>query len=123
MTDSPVLTDVADRIGVVTLNRPEARNALSTEVLRLLPQAMRSMDDDPEVDVVILTGADPAFCAGLDLKELGSTGRNLGAGAGAAGLDRAPPTGRPGGGRGRSCPSRSSARSTAWRSPAASSWR
>ena len=37
------------------------------------------MDDDPEVDVVILTGADPAFCAGLDLKELGSTGRNLGA--------------------------------------------
>ena len=78
MTDSPVLTDVADRIGVVTLNRPEARNALSTEVLRLLPQAMRSMDDDPDVDVVILTGADPAFCAGLDLKELGSTGRNLG---------------------------------------------
>jgi enoyl-CoA hydratase len=79
MTDSPVLTDVADRIGAVTLNRPEARNALSTEVLRLLPQAMRSMDDDPEIDVVILTGADPAFCAGLDLKELGSTGRNLGA--------------------------------------------
>jgi enoyl-CoA hydratase/carnithine racemase len=87
MTDRPVLTEVADRIGVVTLNRPEARNALSTELLRLLPQAMRAMDDDPQIDVVILTGADPAFCAGLDLKELGSTGRNLGAPSGSGRSD------------------------------------
>ena len=78
----PVLTEVTDRVGVVTLNRPEARNALSSEVIRLLPQAMAALDEDPDVDVVILTGADPAFCAGLDLKELGSTGRNLGAAPG-----------------------------------------
>jgi enoyl-CoA hydratase len=78
MSDIPVLTEVIDRVGVVTLNRPEARNALSSEVLRLLPRAMEAFDADPGVDVVILTGADPAFCAGLDLKELGSTGRNLG---------------------------------------------
>ena len=63
---------------------PEARNALSSEVLRLLPQLMREADADDDVDVVILTGADPAFCAGLDLKELGSTGGNLG-GSGADG--------------------------------------
>ncbi|HSL56909.1 MAG TPA: enoyl-CoA hydratase [Acidimicrobiales bacterium] len=75
-----VLVEVADRIATVTLNRPEARNALSSEVLRRLPQVFREVEADDEVDVVILTGADPAFCAGLDLKELGSTGDNLRAG-------------------------------------------
>ena len=82
-----VLVDVAERIGTVTLNRPEARNALSSEVITRLPEAMATLDADDEVDVVILTGRDPAFCAGLDLKELGSTGGNLGAGASAG--DRA----------------------------------
>ena len=72
-----VLLEVSDRIATVTLNRPDARNALSTEVLRMLPALMREADAREDVDVVILTGADPAFCAGLDLKELGSTGRNL----------------------------------------------
>ena len=73
-----VLYEVSERIATITLNRPEARNALSTEVLRLLPQRMREADASDDVDVVILTGSDPAFCAGLDLKELGSTGGNLG---------------------------------------------
>jgi enoyl-CoA hydratase len=76
----PVLLDVSDRIATVTLNRPEARNALSSEVLRLLPSLMHEADGRDDVDVVILTGADPAFCAGLDLKELGSSGGNLRAG-------------------------------------------
>lgn len=80
-----VLYEVAERIATVTLNRPEARNALSSEVLRLLPEALRRADTDDDVDVVILTGTDPAFCAGLDLKELGSTGGNLGGGSGADG--------------------------------------
>lgn len=79
-----VLLEISERIATITLNRPAARNALSSEVLSLLPQLMRSADADPEVDVVILTGADPAFCAGLDLKELGSTAGNLG-GTGADG--------------------------------------
>jgi len=73
-----VLYEVSERIATITLNRPEARNALSTEVLRLLPQRMREADANDDVDVVILTGSDPAFCAGLDLKELGSTAGNLG---------------------------------------------
>lgn len=76
--DSVVLLDIEDRIATVTLNRPSARNALSSEVLRLLPETMLAANGDDDVDVVILTGADPAFCAGLDLKELGSTGGNLG---------------------------------------------
>ena len=74
-----VLYEVSERIATITLNRPEARNALSSAVLRVLPERMQQADADPEVDVVILTGTDPAFCAGLDLKELGSTGGNLGA--------------------------------------------
>ena len=68
-----------DGVATLTMNRPEARNALSSDVLRLLPQRMREADASDEVDVVILTGTDPAFCAGLDLTELGSTGGNLGA--------------------------------------------
>jgi enoyl-CoA hydratase len=85
MTAAPVLLDVTDRVATITLNRPEARNALSSEVLRLLPEAMRTADADPDVDVLVLTGADPAFCAGLDLEELGTSGGNLGGGSGADG--------------------------------------
>jgi enoyl-CoA hydratase len=93
-----VVLEVADRVATVTLNRPEARNALSSEVLRTLPGVMVRADEDPEVDVIILTGTDPAFCAGLDLKELGSTGGNLrveaatpsSGGDGARGLRRGP---------------------------------
>lgn len=80
-SDSVVLLEIKDRIATITLNRPQARNALSSEVLRLLPALMTAANDDDDVDVIILTGADPAFCAGLDLKELGSTGGNIGASA------------------------------------------
>jgi len=72
-----VLLEVSERIATVTINRPEARNALSSAVLRLLPERLRAADANPEVDVIILTGADPAFCAGLDLRELGASGANL----------------------------------------------
>jgi len=65
-----VLLEISERIATVTLNRPEARNALSTEVSRRLQEQLREAERSPDVDVVILTGADPAFCAGVDLKEL-----------------------------------------------------
>ncbi len=73
----PVLLDVAERVATITLNRPEARNALSRDVLRLLPLLLADADGRDDVDVLILTGADPAFCAGLDLKQLGSTDDGL----------------------------------------------
>lgn len=69
-----VTTRVDDRIAVVTLNRPDARNALSSALLEQLAQAMDDAHASDDVDVIVLTGADPAFCAGLDLKELGSGG-------------------------------------------------
>ncbi|MCU1387519.1 MAG: putative enoyl-CoA hydratase [Ilumatobacteraceae bacterium] len=84
MSDHPVvLLEISERIATITLNRPEARNALSGEVLALLPRVMRAADADDEVDVIILTGADPAFCAGLDLRELGSSGDALATGGAA----------------------------------------
>ena len=66
---------VADRAATITLDRPEARNALNAEVLALLPQLVAEAEADDDVDVIILTGADPAFCAGVDLKEAASGGR------------------------------------------------
>lgn len=67
----PLLVDTTDRIRTLTLNRPAARNALSKELRSRLFAALRDAQADDDVDVVILTGADPVFCAGLDLKELG----------------------------------------------------
>lgn len=77
MTSEPVLYETSERIATITLNRPDKRNALNTEVLRLLPTLMLQADTDDAIDVLILTGTDPAFCAGLDLAQLGDSGENL----------------------------------------------
>jgi len=55
-------------IAVLTMNRPEARNALNPELREALSAALKEADADPAVRVVILTGAGPVFCAGMDLK-------------------------------------------------------
>ena len=67
-----VLVDIADRVAVITINRPDQRNALNRDVRRELPKAITACDADDGVEVMILTGADPAFSAGVDLKEFGS---------------------------------------------------
>jgi enoyl-CoA hydratase/carnithine racemase len=64
-----VLYDKRDRIAYVTINRPEARNAVSPEVHRAMIAAWADFAEDDSVDVAILTGAGEAFCAGADLKE------------------------------------------------------
>lgn len=66
-----LLTHTEDRVRTLTLNRPKARNALSADLRRRLFGALTEANADDGVDVVILTGADPTFCAGLDLHELG----------------------------------------------------
>ncbi|MDT5372206.1 MAG: enoyl-CoA hydratase [Mycobacterium sp.] len=68
--DDVLLIETADRIRTLTLNRPHVRNALSMELRDRLFPALRDADADDGVDVVILTGTDPAFCAGVDLKEI-----------------------------------------------------
>ncbi|MCU1457186.1 MAG: enoyl-CoA hydratase/carnithine racemase [Actinomycetia bacterium] len=72
-----VLVETRDRVRTITLHRPEVRNALDSELQHASADALHDADQDPDVDVVVLTGSDPAFCAGLDLRELGSTADNL----------------------------------------------
>ena len=72
-TSSVLLIDTTDRVRTLTLNRPQSRNALSAELRASFYGALRDAQTDDGVDVVIITGADPVFCAGLDLKELGDT--------------------------------------------------
>jgi enoyl-CoA hydratase len=67
----PVLKVEKDgEVAVVTLNRPEAMNALSLALLEALARTFEDLESDPNTAVVVLTGAGRAFCAGLDLKEL-----------------------------------------------------
>ncbi len=55
-------------VRVLTMSRPEARNALNPDLISALYLGLTEADDDPSVRAVVLTGADPAFCAGVDLK-------------------------------------------------------
>jgi enoyl-CoA hydratase len=71
--DDVLLIDTEDRVRTLTLNRPQSRNALSSDLRTKFFAALRDAETDDSVDVVILTGADPVFCAGLDLKELGDS--------------------------------------------------
>jgi enoyl-CoA hydratase len=73
MTNDVLLIETEERIQTLTLNRPQARNALSAELRQRFFAALADAQAEEGVDVVILTGADPVFCAGLDLKELGDT--------------------------------------------------
>jgi enoyl-CoA hydratase len=68
-------TDDHGAVRVLTLNRPQARNALSTELFETLHTALLESDRDDTVRAVVLTGADPAFCAGVDLKQAQQLGR------------------------------------------------
>ena len=73
MNNALVLTEIHPAgYAVLTLNRPNALNALSRALMAQLSDAIGRLQADPAVRVLILTGAGKAFCAGLDLKELGS---------------------------------------------------
>jgi len=65
-----VLLDKRGSVGVLTLNQPERRNPLSKPLRVALTNALRQLAADREIRSVILTGADPAFCSGMDLAEL-----------------------------------------------------
>ena len=72
---SVVLVDISDGIATITLNRPESRNALNPELATAFPQAIIDCDARDDVLAMVLTGADPAFCAGFDLRELSTRER------------------------------------------------
>ena len=84
MTEKTVLYDVRGDIAHVTLNRPDARNAISRALMHELTEAFLRAGRDEQVRVVILTGTGKAFCAGVDLKETDAMSG-----------ERIPPGGRP----------------------------
>ena len=88
MNDALVLTEIdPSGYALLTLNRPASLNALSRALMAQLAAAVRQLESDPAVRVLILTGAGKAFCAGLDLKELGSGQAGLGVGDAVGGND------------------------------------
>jgi enoyl-CoA hydratase len=74
MAEPVVIVSKEGAIATVTLNRPEKLNALNRELRGAFCRAMQTLRDDSETRLVILTGVGRAFCAGLDLRELGSSG-------------------------------------------------
>lgn len=65
-----LLIDDANRVRTLTLNRPDALNAFNEELYDATAEALAAADDDPDVAVVVITGAGRAFCAGQDLTEM-----------------------------------------------------
>ena len=66
-----LLCTIRDSVAIITLNRPEARNAFSPEIREALPTTVNRMLDDPAVGALLITGAGTAFCAGGDVKGMG----------------------------------------------------
>jgi enoyl-CoA hydratase len=69
-----ILVEQRGRVGLVTLNRPHALNALNKATMEELVSAVRGMDTDPGVGAVVITGSGKAFAAGADIKEMASQG-------------------------------------------------
>ena len=84
------MSDVLEReqrgnVLVVRLNRPEARNALNTELLQAIGAAITDAESDPAIRALVITGTgDRAFCAGMDLRDFASSGQATGGGRGAS---------------------------------------
>jgi enoyl-CoA hydratase len=71
MTAAVVITErPAEGVGLIRINRPEARNALNLEVRKLIGQYLTEMSDDDTIRCIVLTGNDKAFAAGADIKEM-----------------------------------------------------
>jgi enoyl-CoA hydratase/carnithine racemase len=73
---SELLCEIRDRVALITLNRPEARNALSDRLTPALRRMINQFGDDPKVGALLITGAGTAFCAGGDVKGMGSNASN-----------------------------------------------
>ena len=70
MAYSTILVETRDRTGLIQLNRPEALNALSSEMMIELGQALRGFENDDAVGAIVITGNEKAFAAGADIKEM-----------------------------------------------------
>ena len=66
-----LLCEIKDRVAIITLNRPEVRNALGDEITPALRRMIQERSEDTNVGALLLTGAGKAFCAGGDIKGMG----------------------------------------------------
>lgn len=69
MSDKAAIVAVKDKVGYITLNRPEKMNALGVEMREILLTTLRQWSNDPEIGCIVLTGEGRAFCAGGDVSE------------------------------------------------------
>lgn len=70
MAHSTIKTETRGRVGIVFLNRPDAMNALNSEVMTEMTEAFEAYDRDPDIGAAVVTGDDRAFAAGADIKEM-----------------------------------------------------
>ncbi|MBV6288039.1 enoyl-CoA hydratase [Pseudomonas aegrilactucae] len=70
MSFETILLDIRDKVGLITLNRPQALNALNAQIVRELNQALDQLEADPSIGCIVLTGSEKAFAAGADIKEM-----------------------------------------------------
>ena len=70
MSEPPVVGEKRDAVGIARLNRPEARNALSAELMEELAGLVEAWDADPEVGCIVIAGSDDWFAAGADIKAM-----------------------------------------------------
>jgi enoyl-CoA hydratase len=70
MTYETILVETRGKVGLVTLNRPKALNALNSQVLKDVVAAMQAFEADPQIGAIVLTGSEKAFAAGADIKEM-----------------------------------------------------
>lgn len=70
MSFETILIETRERVGLITLNRPQALNALNTQVLDEVNQALDQFENDPNIGCMVLTGSSKAFAAGADIKQM-----------------------------------------------------
>ena len=70
MTYQMILSETRGRVGLITLNRPQALNALNNQLMRELTDALESFDRDDGIGAMLITGSEKAFAAGADIKEM-----------------------------------------------------
>jgi len=67
-----ILTEIKGRVGIITLNRPKALNALNRQLMTEVAKALDEFEEDPNIGCIVLTGSEKAFAAGADIKEIQS---------------------------------------------------